>query len=128
MISGWWEATPGTWHAKYESWEFIHLIEGAAIITPDGGEPVEELPPPEELPPLFFSVKMNCMKFPSTSRVASQVRLEALHCRAHSRAKAHSAKENEADAAANIPDDDPRREKSATEEKHVSYMSASVDI
>ncbi len=41
MISGWWEATPGTWHATYASWEFIHLIEGAAIITPDGGEPVE---------------------------------------------------------------------------------------
>lgn len=41
MISGWWEASPGTWFMRYESWEFIHLIEGAAIITPEGGEPVE---------------------------------------------------------------------------------------
>jgi len=41
MISGWWETTPGTWHARYESWEFIHLIEGSAIITPEGGEPVQ---------------------------------------------------------------------------------------
>ncbi|WVM87582.1 cupin domain-containing protein [Halopseudomonas pachastrellae] len=32
---------PGTWHAKHESWEFIHLMEGSAIITPEGGEPVE---------------------------------------------------------------------------------------
>ncbi|MBR9885428.1 MAG: DUF861 domain-containing protein [Oceanospirillales bacterium] len=41
MIAGWWTATPGTYHAKYASWEFVHLIEGSAIITPDGGEPVE---------------------------------------------------------------------------------------
>ena len=39
MISGWWEATPGTYHASYESWEFVHLIEGQITITPDGGSP-----------------------------------------------------------------------------------------
>ena len=32
MISGWWEATPGTYHASYESWEFVHLIEGQITI------------------------------------------------------------------------------------------------
>ncbi|SEG56517.1 cupin domain-containing protein [Marinobacterium lutimaris] len=41
MIAGWWTATPGTYHATYASWEFIHLIEGKAIITPEGGESVE---------------------------------------------------------------------------------------
>ena len=39
MISGWWEATPGTYHASYEAWEFVHLIEGQITITPDGGSP-----------------------------------------------------------------------------------------
>jgi uncharacterized protein len=41
MIAGWWSATPGTYHATYSSWEFIHMMEGKAIITPDGGEAVE---------------------------------------------------------------------------------------
>ncbi|MDO6461603.1 cupin domain-containing protein [Granulosicoccaceae sp. 1_MG-2023] len=44
MIAGWWSATPGTYHATYSGWEFIHVIEGKAIITPDGGEPVEVNP------------------------------------------------------------------------------------
>jgi uncharacterized cupin superfamily protein len=35
----WWEATPGTYHATYDAWEFIHLLEGKITITPDGGEP-----------------------------------------------------------------------------------------
>jgi hypothetical protein len=39
MICGWWEATPGTYHASYASWEFVHLIEGQITITPDGGSP-----------------------------------------------------------------------------------------
>ena len=39
MISGCWEATPGTYHATYGAWEFVHLIEGVIIITPDGGTP-----------------------------------------------------------------------------------------
>ena len=38
MISGCWEATPGTYRATYSTWEFIHLIEGEVVITPDGGE------------------------------------------------------------------------------------------
>ena len=41
MISGWWSATPGTYHATYGAPEFVHMIEGEIIITPDGGEPVK---------------------------------------------------------------------------------------
>ncbi len=40
MIAGWWEATPGTYYAEYSGWEFVHLIEGKAEITPDGGHTV----------------------------------------------------------------------------------------
>lgn len=39
MITGCWEATPGTYHATYATWEFIHLIAGEVIITADDGEP-----------------------------------------------------------------------------------------
>ena len=41
MISGYWEATPGTYHAVYNEYEFVHLLEGHIIITPDNGDPVE---------------------------------------------------------------------------------------
>ena len=40
MISGYWEATPGTYHATYKEYEFVHLLEGHIIITPDDGDPV----------------------------------------------------------------------------------------
>jgi len=40
VISGTWEATPGTYHATYAAYEFVHLMEGEITITPDGGEPV----------------------------------------------------------------------------------------
>ena len=40
MIAGTWEATPGSWHATYTAYEFVHLIEGRVTITEDGGEPV----------------------------------------------------------------------------------------
>lgn len=40
VISGTWEATPGTWHTTYKFYEFVHLIEGQITITPDGGAPV----------------------------------------------------------------------------------------
>jgi hypothetical protein len=39
-ISGWWSATPGTYHATYGALEFVHMIEGRIVITPDGGESV----------------------------------------------------------------------------------------
>ena len=39
MISGVWTATPGTYHAVYAEYEFVHLIEGSITITPDGGLP-----------------------------------------------------------------------------------------
>jgi uncharacterized cupin superfamily protein len=40
IISGCWEATPGTYRAVYKSWEYIHMLQGKVIITPDDGEPV----------------------------------------------------------------------------------------
>ena len=40
LASGYWEATPGTYHASYSAWEFVHMIAGRIVITPDGGAPV----------------------------------------------------------------------------------------
>lgn len=40
MISGIWTATPGTYHATYSEYEFVHLIEGRITITPDDEEPI----------------------------------------------------------------------------------------
>ena len=41
ILSGTWQATPGTYHATYTDYEFVHLIAGRITITPDGGKPVE---------------------------------------------------------------------------------------
>ena len=41
MISGYWEATPGSYHATYTDYEFVHIIAGKLIITADGESPVE---------------------------------------------------------------------------------------
>ena len=41
VMSGTWQATPGTYHATYTDYEFVHMIAGRIIITPDGGAPVE---------------------------------------------------------------------------------------
>lgn len=41
VLSGTWQATPGTYHATYTDYEFVHMIAGRIIITPDGGDPVE---------------------------------------------------------------------------------------
>lgn len=38
-LCGSWEATEGTYEATYTSFEFVHLIEGRIVITPEGGEP-----------------------------------------------------------------------------------------
>jgi hypothetical protein len=40
MVSGIWTATPGTYHATYAEYEFVHLIEGRITITPDGEDPM----------------------------------------------------------------------------------------
>ena len=40
MISGYWEATPGSYHATYTDYEFVHIIAGKLIITADGESPV----------------------------------------------------------------------------------------
>ncbi|RUU98186.1 cupin domain-containing protein [Mesorhizobium sp. M6A.T.Cr.TU.017.01.1.1] len=41
VMSGTWQATPGTYHATYSDYEFVHMISGRIVITPDGGAPVE---------------------------------------------------------------------------------------
>ncbi len=41
LMAGWWEATPGTYHATYTAWEYVHMIEGRITITPDGGDAYE---------------------------------------------------------------------------------------
>ena len=35
MVSGYWEATPGTYYAVYSEYEFVHILDGKVIITPD---------------------------------------------------------------------------------------------
>lgn len=40
MMSGYWECSPGSYHATYTAYEFVHLIAGRIVITPDGGTPV----------------------------------------------------------------------------------------
>jgi uncharacterized cupin superfamily protein len=40
MISGIWEAQPGSYHATYAEYEFVHMLEGRITITPNGGTPV----------------------------------------------------------------------------------------
>lgn len=40
MAAGIWECTPGSYHATYTAYEFVVLIEGRIVITPDGGTPV----------------------------------------------------------------------------------------
>ena len=40
MISGYWEATPGTYYAVYSEYEFVHILEGEVVITPDGCDSV----------------------------------------------------------------------------------------
>ena len=35
---------PGTYRAVYTGFEFVHLLAGRVVITPDGGEPVEMTP------------------------------------------------------------------------------------
>lgn len=40
MVSGIWEATRGSYHATYTAYEYVVLIKGRIVITPDGGTPV----------------------------------------------------------------------------------------
>lgn len=38
VLSGVWTATPGTYHATYKNYEFVSLLEGKIVITPEGGK------------------------------------------------------------------------------------------
>ena len=40
MVSGIWECTVGSYHATYTAYEYVVLISGRIVITPDGGTPV----------------------------------------------------------------------------------------
>lgn len=40
MVSGIWECAPGTYHAIYTAYEYVVMITGRIVITPDGGTPV----------------------------------------------------------------------------------------
>lgn len=40
MVSGIWECTRGSYHATYTAYEYVVLIAGRIVITPDGGVPV----------------------------------------------------------------------------------------
>lgn len=37
---GQWQSTPGTWRVQYDEWEYFHIRQGHAILTPDGGAPI----------------------------------------------------------------------------------------
>lgn len=39
ISAGRWQATPGKWHFENTYWEFVRIISGVSIITPEGGEP-----------------------------------------------------------------------------------------
>lgn len=39
-LAGYWESSPGTWHASYGATEFVHLIAGRITITSENGTPV----------------------------------------------------------------------------------------
>jgi uncharacterized protein len=36
LISGVWEATPGTWRVSYDEWEFCNITSGISILHEDG--------------------------------------------------------------------------------------------
>jgi uncharacterized protein len=40
MVSGIWECTVGSYHATYTAYEYVVLIAGRIVITPDEGTPV----------------------------------------------------------------------------------------
>ena len=39
ISAGRWQTTPGKWHFTNECWEFVRIISGVSIITPEGGTP-----------------------------------------------------------------------------------------
>ena len=40
LYCGIWQSTPGCWRVSYSEWEYIRILEGHSILTPDGGAPV----------------------------------------------------------------------------------------
>ncbi|MCR9149327.1 MAG: cupin domain-containing protein [Rhodobacteraceae bacterium] len=40
LYCGIWQSTPGAWRVAYDEWEYIRILAGHSILTPDGGAPV----------------------------------------------------------------------------------------
>jgi uncharacterized cupin superfamily protein len=40
IYAGIWQSTPGKWRVEYDEWEYFHILEGHAVLTEDGGEPL----------------------------------------------------------------------------------------
>lgn len=40
LFAGIWQSTPGTWRVVYDEWEYVRILEGVSILTPEGGAPV----------------------------------------------------------------------------------------
>lgn len=38
---GIWQCTPGSWRMTYDVWEYVRILEGHAIITPEGSTPID---------------------------------------------------------------------------------------
>ncbi|MEI9906045.1 MAG: cupin domain-containing protein [Asticcacaulis sp.] len=39
-FAGYWSSSAGTWRVSYDEWEYCAFVEGRAIVTEDGGQPV----------------------------------------------------------------------------------------
>lgn len=39
ISAGLWQTTPGKWYFVNSCWEYVRIISGVSIITPDGGTP-----------------------------------------------------------------------------------------
>ncbi|ODN66431.1 cupin domain-containing protein [Methylophaga muralis] len=40
LLTGFWEATPGTYRVTYNADEMVHIFEGKATLKADNGDPV----------------------------------------------------------------------------------------
>ena len=41
LCCGIWQSTPGAWRVAYDEWEYIRILAGHSILTPEGGAPVD---------------------------------------------------------------------------------------
>ena len=55
FLTGFWEATPGTYHVTYKADELVHMFEGKLTLTEDGGETKHYSPGDSFLVPAGFT-------------------------------------------------------------------------